>query len=145
LAFTAGCGPNYKARATVKGKVTFANTNLTVGSVTFNGKDNVTGTASIDKNGNYVMNDAPLGDVTITVSVPSQPTGGLARGGPSPFKPPKDGGSVNPENPEQRISIMGEMPARVVPIPEKYANVQTSGLTYTVEKGEHTHDINLTP
>lgn len=145
MAFTAGCGPNYKARATVKGKVTFGNKALTTGSVMFHGKDNITGSASIDKDGNYVMTDAPLGDVQITVSVPAMPTGGLARGGPSPIKPPKDGGSVNPDDPGQRIPIMGEMPRGVVPIPEKYDKVETSGLTYTVEKGEHTHDINLTP
>ena len=145
MAFTAGCGPNYKARATVKGKVTFANKTLTTGSVTFFGKDNITGSASIDKNGYYVMNDAPLGDVKITVSVPAQPMGGLARGGPSPIKPPKDSGSVNPDNPAQRISIMGAMPTNVVPIPDKYANVETSDLTYTVQKGEQTYDINLTP
>ena len=39
---------------------------------------------------------------------------------------------------------MGTMPSHLVPIPEKYASVETSGLTYTVEKGEHTYDITLT-
>ena len=35
--------------------------------------------------------------------------------------------------------------SHVVPIPDRYGNVESSGLTYTVERGEHTHDINLTP
>ena len=43
------------------------------------------------------------------------------------------------------IDIMGDMPKNIVPIPDKYAEEKTSGLTYTVEKGEHTWDINLTP
>jgi hypothetical protein len=146
LAFTVGCGPNYKARATVKGKVTFATRNLTVGSVTFYGKDNVTGSASIDKNGNYVMNDAPLGEVQITVTVPQQPPGGIGmmKAGPA-VKSNKNIKSVDPEGSGKTISIMGDMPTYVVPISEKYAKVETSGLTYTVQKGEQTHDINLTP
>src|SRR5437870_11885977 len=75
LAFSVGCGSNHQARATVKGTVTFAGKNLTVGSVMFYGKDNMTASASIDPKGNYVMNDAPLGEVKITVTVPTMPRG----------------------------------------------------------------------
>jgi hypothetical protein len=147
LTVAAGCGPNYKARGTVKGKVTFANKNLTVGSVMFHGKDNMTGSASIDKNGNYVMNDAPLGEVQITVDVPKAPPGGIGmmKAGPG-LKASKDVKSVDPEGSGKSISMMiGDMPSYVLPIPEKYAKVETSGLTYTVQRGEQTHDINLTP
>ncbi len=147
LALTAGCTPNYKARATVKGKVTFAGKNLTAGSVMFFGKDNITGSATIDKDGNYNMPDAPLGDVAVTVSVPQMPPGGIAmmKRGPAFSKAAKDSKSVNPENPGQSIDIMGTMPTQYVPIPEKYSKVESSGLTYKVEKGEHTFDIKLTP
>jgi hypothetical protein len=107
----------------------------------FWGKDNMTGSATIDQNGNYIMRDAPLGDVKITVSVPQPPPPRML-GGPAL----KDGqGSVNPENPGQRIDIMGAVPKNIVSIPDKYANVETSGLTYTVQKGEQTYDINLNP
>ncbi len=142
MAFSVGCSSS-KARATVKGKVTFAGKSLTVGSVMFYGKDNVTASASIDKNGNYVMADAPLGEVKITVSVPRVSPEVLAK--MKAMAGFKDVKSVNPENPGQSISIVGEMPSQPpVPIPEKYASVETSGLTYTVERGEHTHDITLT-
>jgi hypothetical protein len=146
LAISVGCGPNYKARATVKGKVTFAGKALTIGNVTFHGKDNLMGSASIDKDGNYVMNDAPLGEVTITVTVPPPPPGGIGmfKRGPA-AKTGKDAKSVDPEGSGKTISVMGAMPSQVVSISEKYASVETSGLTYTVEKGEHTHDIPLTP
>jgi len=144
LILSVGCGPNYKARGTVKGKVTFANTPLTTGSVTFHGKDNITGSATIDKEGNYVMNDAPLGDVKITVTVPKMPAGGIGKWKGVP-KSDKDGKPIEPGGSGKSIPIMGDMPSRIVPIPEKYASPDTSGLTYTVAKGEQTHNLSLTP
>src|SRR5262245_8778302 len=77
LVLSVGCGPNYKARGTVKGKVTRAGRNLNSGNVMFYGKDNLTGSAAIDHEGNYVMKDAPLGDVKITVTVPKLPPQGV--------------------------------------------------------------------
>jgi hypothetical protein len=147
LALSVGCTNKYKARATVKGKVTFAGKALTAGNVVFSGKDpSITGSSAIDKDGNYRMTDAPLGEVKITVSVPQLPLGGMgATTGRSGTKGLKDSESVNPDNPGQRITIMGQMPSHVLPVPEKYAKVETTPLTYTVEKGEHTHDITLTP
>jgi hypothetical protein len=146
LALAAGCTPSYKARATVKGKVTFANKHLTTGNVVFHGKNNIEGAASIDKDGNYVMNDAPLGDVVVTVYVPELPPGGLAmmKRGPA-VKKAKDAKSTDPEGSGKSIDIMGTMPSEYVPIPKKYASPSSSGLTYKVEKGEHTFDLNLTP
>src|SRR2546421_12922453 len=98
LAFSVGCGTDYKARATVKGKVTIAGKALTTGSVMFYGKNNLTASARIDLNGDYVMNDAPLGEVTITVSVPRPPPGGLAmmKAGAA-MKAVKDEKSTDPE------------------------------------------------
>lgn len=150
LVLLVGCGPNYKARATVKGKVTFGGKALTVGSIMFHGKNNLTGGATIDKDGNYVMNDAPIGDVTITVTVPKQPQGGIARMKIGPGAGPggkdgKDSKSVDPTDSSKTISIMSAMPTNVVAIPEKFGEVATSGLTYTVVKGEQTHDIVMKP
>ncbi|MCI0642975.1 MAG: hypothetical protein L0Y70_28230 [Gemmataceae bacterium] len=144
LAFSIGCGPDYKARAVVKGKVTFGGKNLTVGNVMFHGNNNITGSAAIDMNGNYVMNDAPLGDVKITVSVPKLPPGGIAKM-KEMAKAFKDIKSVDPEGSGKSIGIMGAMPTHIVPIPEKYSKVETSGLTHKVQSGEHTHDLPLTP
>lgn len=148
LALSSGCGPDYKARATVKGKVTFANKPLTTGTVMFYGKNNLTGSATIDKNGNYVMTDAPLGEVKVTVYVPPAPVGGTKRmkmlgpGGPKGDK--KGMKSVDPET-GKSISIMGDMPDEIVPIPEKFSKVESSGLTYTVQKGEQEYNIPLKP
>lgn len=149
LFVAAGCGPNYQARAVVKGKVSLGNKHLTVGTVRFSSvKDEAyTGTAAINKKGEYTMHDAPLGDVKVTVSVPQVPLGGIGRmkGGPPMMKDMKDKASVNPEDPSKRIAIMGDMPDYVVSIPDKFASVESSGLTYTVKKGEQTHDITLNP
>jgi hypothetical protein len=150
MILSVGCGgPNYKARATVKGKVTFAGKTLTVGNVMFTNKQSVPGSASIDTNGNYVMKDAPLGECTVTVSVPKMPMTGPG-GTPNPFAGPggaavKGMKSVDPSGSGKSISIMGEVPTHIVTIPEKYSKPETSGLTYTVEKGEHTHNIDLKP
>jgi hypothetical protein len=146
LALAVGCGPSYKARAVVKGKVTFAGTPLTVGTVSFYGKDNLSGSATIDKNGNYAMNDAPLGDVKVTVFVPKLPPGGMRsmKGSPA-LHGGKDVGSVDPEGSGKKISMLGDMPDKVVPIPDRFGNVESSGLTYTVKKGEQTFDIPLKP
>lgn len=150
LVFSVGCGGlDYKARGTVKGKVTIGPKHLTIGTVAFySTKDEgYTGTASIDKNGNYVMTDAPLGEVKITVSVPSLPPGGLARMkfGPTPKDQKDKGGSVDPNDPRRKITIMGDLPEHVVPIPGKYSTTDSSGLTYTVQRGEQTHNIELQP
>src|SRR5262245_51037409 len=109
LIVSVGCGPNYKARAKVTGKVTFAGKPLTAGTVMFFGKDNLTGSATIDKHGMYAMNDAPIGEVKITVTVPRPPEGGLGmmKAGPG-VRAAKGAKSVNPENPGQSISIMGD-------------------------------------
>lgn len=148
LVLLLGCDTK-PARGTVKGKVTLGDKPLTVGNVIFLAKDNadnVTGTAKIDNDGNYVLNDAPVGETKIAVQVPKLPPGGLEmmrRMKNSPGM--KDTGSVDPNDKSKSISIMGDIPADFVPIPDKYADLETSGLTYTVKKGEQTHDIQLTP
>jgi hypothetical protein len=119
-----GCGPNYKARALVKGKVTDGHRNLTSGTIVFHSQDGITSTASIDPEGNYSMPDAPIGDVKITVTVSLPP--------PRAFQELKDAPKAN-------------IPTEVRPISEKYAKLETSPLTYKVEKGEHVHNIELTP
>ena len=136
LAFSAGCGSGKKPRAIVKGKVTFGKDHLTTGTISFYGPDNQFASATIDKNGNYEMNDAPIGPVKVVIVVPKLPPGGLRTMMPGGGKGPKDKGSVDPEDPGRKISIMGDVPSRVVPIPDKYGNVETSGLTFTVGSAE---------
>ena len=163
----AGCGgADYKSRGTVTGKVSVKGKNLTVGSVMFINKEGVTGSASIDPNGNYNMPDAPVGECQITVSVPKLPMdpnvkGRLTGKGSGPKMPPplrdpnkapkeepkadaKDGKDGDPSAPEM-VSVSGAViPKTVVQIDDKYAKVETSGLTFTVVKnGTQTFNIDL--
>ena len=140
-----GCGPDYKARASVKGKVTMGRKHLTSGTVVFHNKNGVTSTSPIDPQGNYVMKDAPIGDCIITVTVPGLPSDPSVRarmksGGKDPSG--KEIGSQNPDG-GPGIALMPEMPKEIVRIQDKFGKPETSGLTYKVEKGEHIYDIEL--
>lgn len=134
----AGCG-GPTARSTVKGQVKLGEKNLTAGTVIFTSiKDNTSGTGSIDPDGNYVMRDAPLGDVKISVTVPRAMMGKIDS---KMAKAPADVGKM----PEGVAGPGGIDPSKFVPIPDKYSSPETSGLTYKVESGEQTHNITLTP
>ena len=127
LLFTvAGCGP---ATGKVKGRVKLAKKHLTAGTVGFISKSGQVGVGRIDADGNFEIPNAPVGDVKISVQVPAQPPGGNA-------KPPAGIPDTRPQ---------GGAAKPIVPIPAKYGNPETSGLTYTVQKGEQTHDIDLAP
>ena len=142
LCLAGGCGPDYKARGMVKGKVTYNKKSLTTGTVMFYAaSNNITSSAAIDTEGNYVMDDAPLGEVKITVTVTALPPGKGMKYGPG--KAAAEGESKDPTGVLESIPIMGKMPATVLRIDEKYSKPDTSGLSFTVEKGEQTHNLEL--
>jgi hypothetical protein len=137
------CGSS-KARAKVKGKVKYFDKYLTAGTVAFTNAAGQVGSGNIDFEGNYEVANAPIGEVTITVTVPKMSSGPVKGGPPKPppgvpeMRPPD--GSVAGGKESSMID-----PSKIVQIPNKYAETKTSGLKYTVEKGEQTHDITLTP
>jgi hypothetical protein len=140
LGMVLGCSGGTVPRATVKGQVKLGDKVLTGGTVMFVLKENVTGSALIDGNGNYDMRDAPIGDVKVSVNVPKAPF--MPKGGMMP-KAPTDG-TKGGEN--MMMNTPGMMdPSKIVRIPDKYGNPDTSALTYSVKSGEQTHDITLTP
>lgn len=148
LLLAAGCD-NAPARATVKGKVTLGDKPLTFGNVMFWSKasDSVTGSATIDKDGNYILHDAPVGEAMVAVSVPSLPPGALEQ-----MKQMKNSAvakntpqSVDPNDPSRKMQLIGDVPDNIVPIPHKYSIPADSGLVYTIKRGEQTYDIKLTP
>ena len=138
-----GCNSGQYAKAKVKGRVKFFDKYLTAGTVAFQSKDGQIGSANIDFDGNYEMANAPIGDVMITVQVPTLgpgPGGGPPKAPPGipPMRPPGGDGGIASTPP----SID---PKKIIQIPGKYGKVETSGLTYTVEKGEQTYNITLSP
>lgn len=140
---TSGCGPDYKARATVKGKVTRGGKPLTTGTVMFVNKEGMSGSASITPEGTYELSDAPLGECTVTVTVnmsndPSVRARMKGKGVAMPEGPKDPNATESPEPPSG-----ARVPTEVVPIDQKFSDPETSGLKFTVQKGEQTYNIEL--
>jgi hypothetical protein len=126
----------------VSGKVLFNGKPLPGGRVTFAAiEGGFASSQPIDENGNYKIN-APIGKVLISVDnrmfQPKSAAGKRkdAVQTPSPDQHPKRPGS-------QEVEAEPTKGRRYVRIPERYANCDTSGLTYTVQPGPQTHDIEL--
>jgi hypothetical protein len=136
LTGTTGCkkGLHSTTHEEVSGKVLFKGKPLPGGRVTFAAiEGGFASTRPIDENGDYKIN-APIGNVLISVENRMfQPGGGARRGDPKHNLKRPDAQGVEEE-------MKGR---RYVPIPERYTNCDTSGLTYTVKPGAQTHDIEL--
>jgi hypothetical protein len=143
LTETTGCTkkPREPENAEVSGKVLFKGKPLPGGMVTFTAiKGGFPSSGRIDENGNYRIM-APIGEVQIGVDnrmfEPKHEVGkgkGFARNPVQEHRRNK-----RPDFQEEAIPLKG----RYVPIPERYADGATSGLTYTVKPGSQTHDIEL--
>ena len=139
-----GCGPDPKARGTVKGKVTLGKRTLPAGTVTFHNKNGFTASATIDPDGNYICADVPAGECRVTVTVPSLPNDPSVRArlkGKGPKMPEMTGAPDGSEGPSTLPSAP-VVPKEVVQIDIKYANPETSGLSVEVQKGE-TKEYNI--
>jgi hypothetical protein len=123
--------------AEVTGKVTYKGQPLPGGRVTFvsKGKQTFTGGGNIDENGNYKL-EAPVGDVKVAVETKSLAGAVGRKGGAVGVKKPT--GLKRPGNPPP-----DEKKGHYVPIPDKYASPDTSGLEYKIQKGSNTIDIKL--
>jgi hypothetical protein len=135
--WSAGCGGT-KSKATVKGQVTIGSKPVYMGTVSFILNDKQSGSATTDQNGNYVVTDAPVGDCKISVTVPKLGPG--LRGGPVI---PKGMPAMKDPNASESTPAPLMDPSKIVPIPDKYGDPNSSGLSFKVEKGEQTHDIKL--
>ena len=124
LAFVAGCSRSAPT-GDVSGVVRFDGNPLPSGTVAFVGEDGRSKSAMIQGDGTYHISKAPAGPVKITVQTFP----------PSP-------GVVPPDTPPASVK---QASLRYVQIPEHYSDHTRSGLTYTVEPGTQTHDIDLVP
>ena len=126
-----GCHSN---TAEVSGKVTYQNKPVNTGMIMFLIKGHSKPFyATIEKGGTYSIKGIPIGDAIVTVS------------------------SSNPHahnrNKERKALLGKALPRKVqqtsqaidnwFPIPEKYNDVNASGLTVTIETGVNTFDIPL--
>jgi hypothetical protein len=117
LVLVAGCGGS-GLKAKVSGKVTLDNQPLTKGSVTFSPKsaEGRIAYGEIDGSGNYTL------------------------------KTNNEEGAA-PGDYDVTVRATGEPPASDIPppllTPEKYANPQTSGWTFTVKPGANTFNLDM--
>jgi hypothetical protein len=151
LLMLVGCGPG---EGKVSGQVKFGGAPLPGGIVLFQpvGPQNSV-SIGLDEQGNYEV-VLPAGEVRVSVDNRMlQPHEPPIRGGPPNLlsrvgdkiaaakkenaPPPKAAGSPN------QIAAQ-KNPGKYVKIPDKYHDVSTSGLNFTVQRGNQTHNIELT-
>lgn len=114
--------------ATVTGKVTFRGQPLPRGTVAFHPEKGKPIKAKLQEDGTYEAKKVPVGKVRLTVETESLK--------PAPRKPPAPGGK--PPAPPAPAPA-----GKYIPIPVKYADPRTSGLTLDVKEGKQVHDIVL--
>jgi hypothetical protein len=131
-ALAGGCGPGV---ASVSGVVTYHGQPVPVGTITFFGADHRTASAPLGSDGRYQCDDVPTGPVRVAVGTPAPPP---AHGEGLPQPPPLP--VQDPHFPAQMVS---PPPARVVPVPRRYADPATSGLSLEVGRGGRTFDVSL--
>lgn len=128
LAGSVGCG----GRGDVSGEVRFKGQPLPAGRITFLCEEGDKPVLTSDvRDGKYAVQGAPIGAAKIAVVTYETKTT------PVPNMP-KDA-ALSPNG-------AAAAPAgKYVPIPPRYADPEKSGLTYTIQRGGQTHDIDLPP
>lgn len=135
-----GCGSSNKN--SVSGKVYMGEAIVKGGTVNFVMADGsgASGSSEIAEDGSYTVRNLPVGDYKISVETASfKPTGMSAA---HPYAPPDSAPDRIKEqykknNPEEKMK-------RFVAIPEVYADVKTSNLSFTIASGKNSYDIKLT-
>jgi hypothetical protein len=136
-----GCGP--KPKAAVKGTVTWAGQPVKMGTVVFVAADDPgsAGSGEIDANGNYTVNDAPIGNDKVYISLPPRPMG------PAGMPAPPSGMTMPADKKPGAPGGMGSDNPRDYPVslPDKYKSADATDVKFKVEKGQNTFNITLTP
>lgn len=124
----ASCG---KPRGAVSGVVNYQGKPLKSGTVSFIPEQGSAIDSLIDSEGNYRVENVPVGNAKITVR----------EGGTT------DSGSLkavkSPRSPEEMRKAMMPRLAKDSKFPKVYGDPETSGQTYTVQPGPQKHDIDL--
>jgi hypothetical protein len=124
----AGCARPGLSQAEVSGRVTYRGRPLPGGVVTFVSARGLSGTAAIGADGSYQVR-APVGDVKVSVDNRMLRKAGRPAGYRVGSRP--EGEGLHP------------LTGTYVPVPDKYASAETSGLTCHVAGGGQAFDIRL--
>jgi hypothetical protein len=140
LVIAAGCSTvkHQTEHAQVTGQVTYNGKPVTGGRVLFVAVEGGwAGEGIIDKNGNYTVS-SPVGDVKIAIDNMMLTSLGTGKGTKHEIGM-KGAGKPRPDAPEAKIPE-----GTYMKLPSKYSKLESSGLTYTVKKGDQTYNIQLT-
>ena len=135
LASLSGCGGR---SGYVSGKVTHQGKPVTSGAVIFHGADGRSDSGNIDAEGKYVVAQAPVGVVKVTVDTgPARPVTP-----PKIVGPKRDDPAKHPGEKAEGNSGKGP-PRKAIVVPEKYKDPDQSGLSFKVTGGKQTYDVKL--
>ncbi len=123
-----GCGGPFTG--TVEGQVSYKGGALPGGIITFVHPDGRIGQTQIEPDGRYTVEDAPGGDVTVTVAT-KKPISGM-------------GGMMMPKAMRSEKGETQYPAGKYVKIPARWGDAATSGLSFTVKRGTQTYDITIT-
>ena len=145
-AFFGGCSS--KKEAKVSGKVTYNGKPVTGGKMMFHpsAAGGQTYTGEINSDGTFTFVGVPTGEMKVTIDTDSYKNTqtGYEMKMPGGMKPPADVMKPPPGVKMDKPDLqMDKMPV-YVKIPAKYADVKTTTLTWNIEKGSQSKDLNLT-
>jgi hypothetical protein len=133
LVITPAACSSQKPTGEVQGRVTYKGVPLPEGIVLFLAEDRRQDIGLIRHDGTYVVEHAPIGLNKVSVQT-------------SPPLPPLGPALLRANEPEKKGLPTGyKSPVQAVPIPARYANTDTSGLTFSVHEGSNRYDIELKP
>lgn len=132
-----GCGGGFKGPKTVaaSGTVTYKNAPVAEANVAFLGDGQTQPALAItDANGTFVLTTTKAGDGAVPGTHKVTVTKKMAA--PAPKSTDPKAGSMESAVKEYHDSKSKEPPKSLSMIPEKYSQVQTSNLSFTVEEGK---------
>jgi hypothetical protein len=139
----AGCGPSSAAQGVVSGKVTYNGTPLTGGNLTLHPvKGGPDFPITITNEGTFSSSGVPDGEMLVAIETESLNGRGAVGmdGSRMPKPPPGKVGANEVKNPHIDMSNQ----PKYMRIPQKYKDVKSSGLPWTITKGDNKKDFALT-
>jgi len=137
----AGCS----SQGTITGTVTYKGKPIPEGSVQFMPENGSPTVSAVINDGKYTAEKVPVGPAKVAISSLYNP------GGPATFMAQMMQGGKGGGPPEEaqipeearKVFSGGGAPQKGTKIPDKYGDVQNSGLSYTVTGGKQIKDFNL--
>jgi hypothetical protein len=125
---------------TVSGKVSHKGQTLGGGTIAFFSPGKSSVVSQISPDGSYTIAKIPTGPVKISVETGSAKPAAAPKG----MAPPPGAANLPPEAANSPV-YGGQKPSggKYVPIPENYGDPDKSNLTYTVQSGSQTFNIDL--